>query len=74
MDMKLRPEKLKRLMEIEGCDDIADLARDALLDSTPGCPCICMNEGCSYTADLESDASRGWCDECKTNSMTSSPA
>jgi hypothetical protein len=36
-------------------------------------PDICMNEGCDFTCEMEPDQTRGWCDECRTNSMKSVP-
>jgi hypothetical protein len=30
-----------------------------------------MNEGCEYTAEMEPDQDRGWCEVCETNSMAS---
>jgi len=59
--------KLQKLMEIEGYTNIIDLLAASITDSV--CPAICMNEGCSYTCEMEPDQDRGWCDECQTNSM-----
>ena len=61
--------KLDKLIEIEGYDDIADLAEAVFSDSVS--PAICMNEGCNFTSEMEPDQDRGWCEECKTNSMKS---
>jgi integrase/recombinase XerD len=36
-------------------------------------PAICMNEGRDYTCEMEPDQRRGWCDECRTNSMKTAP-
>jgi hypothetical protein len=30
-----------------------------------------MNAGCDYTAEMEPDQDRGWCEVCNTNSMKS---
>ena len=34
-------------------------------------PAICMNEGCEYTAEMEPDQDRGFCEVCETNTMVS---
>ena len=52
-----------------GYQDITAVAEAALSDSVS--PAICMNEGCTYTCEMEPDQDRGWCDECHTNSMKS---
>ena len=61
--------KLNKLLKIEGYDDIADMAEAILSDSVS--PAICMNADCDYTCKMEPDQDRGWCDECRTNSMKS---
>jgi hypothetical protein len=71
MDATLRETKLTKLLEIEGLDSIDDLARESLFDDRPGTPAICMNDGCNYTADMEPDQGRGYCEECRTNTMAS---
>ncbi len=65
----LREAKLHKLIEIEGFDSLEELARAVLSDSVS--PAICMNEGCDYACEMEPDQDRGWCEECKTNSMKS---
>jgi len=30
-----------------------------------------MTEGCSYTCEMEPDQDRGWCEECRSNTMKS---
>jgi hypothetical protein len=65
----LSQQKLKKLVELEGYDDDTDLIADAVSDSV--CPAICMNEGCDYTAEMEPDQDRGWCEVCGTNSLKS---
>jgi hypothetical protein len=61
--------KLNKLLEIEGYDDVAALAEVILSDSVS--PAICINADCDYTCEMEPDQDRGWCDECRTNSMKS---
>lgn len=65
----LSQEKLKKLVELEGYKDDVDLIADAVSDSV--CPAICMNAGCDYTAEMEPDQDRGWCEVCGTNSLKS---
>ncbi|MND06157.1 hypothetical protein D3C83_273730 [compost metagenome] len=36
------------------------------------CPAICCNPArpdCGYTAEMEPDQDRGWCEECGANTM-----
>lgn len=40
----------------------------ALDEVVPG---ICMNPGCTYSAEVEPDQQKGWCEECETTSVTS---
>jgi hypothetical protein len=65
----LSQQKLQKLIELEGYEDDVALIADAVSDSV--CPAICMNIGCDYTAELEPDQDRGWCECCSTNSMKS---
>lgn len=69
MDDKLRDAKLAKLIEIEGYDDIVDLAEAVFSDAVS--PAICCNPDCNYTCEMEPDQDRGWCDECRSNSMKS---
>ena len=63
--------KLATLLEIEGYDSVEALLQAVLSDSVS--PAICMNEDCNYTCEMEPDQTRGWCDECRTNSMKAAP-
>jgi hypothetical protein len=63
--------KLAKLIEIEGYNTVEGLLQAVLGDSVS--PAICMNEGCDYTCEMEPDQRRGWCDECRTNSMKAAP-
>jgi hypothetical protein len=65
----LSQTKLQKLVEIEGFKDDISLFEAAVADSV--CPAICMNDGCDYTAEMEPDQDRGWCEVCGTNSMKS---
>lgn len=62
-------DKLTKLLEIEGYDTLEELAQAVFSDSVS--PAICMNDGCDYTAEMEPDQDRGWCEACGTNSMKS---
>ena len=64
-----RRAKLEKLIEIEGFEDEEALIAAVVSDSV--CPAICMNDGCEYTAEMEPDQDRGWCEVCETNSMAS---
>jgi hypothetical protein len=71
MDDALRQAKLAKLVEIEGYD-----SSDALLEavfSDAVSPAICMNVGCDFTCEMEPDQNAGYCDECRTNTMTAAP-
>jgi hypothetical protein len=60
---KERAAKLKPLCEIEGFPDEHELFASAINDSV--CPAICCNPDsptCDYTAEMEPDQERGWCD------------
>jgi hypothetical protein len=64
-----RQAKLDRLVEIEGYDSFDDLLPAVAADSV--CPAICLNDGCDYTAEMEPDQDRGWCEVCGTNTVAS---
>jgi len=63
-------EKLNELLEASGFDTFNDFLTSggALNEVVPG---ICMNEGCDYTTDVESDASHSFCESCGTKSVRS---
>jgi len=63
--------KLAKLLEIEGYESVEALLQAVLGDSVS--PAICMNADCYYTCEMEPDQTRGWCDECRTNSMKAAP-
>jgi hypothetical protein len=64
-----RAAKLRRLCEIEGFDGEDELFAAAVADSV--CPAICMNDGCDYTAEMEPDQDRGWCEACECGTLVS---
>lgn len=61
--------KLDTLANIEGFDDAMDMLEEMGWDSVV--PAICANKGCDYTTGMEPDQDRGWCEECRTNSVQS---
>jgi hypothetical protein len=63
--------KLAKLIEIEGYESVETLLQAVIGDSVS--PAICMNDGCNYTCEMEPDQRRGWCDECRTNTMKAAP-
>ena len=71
MDDALRKAKLAKLVEIEGYDSSDELFEAVFSDAVS--PAICMNEDCDFTCEMEPDQRRGWCDECRTNSMKAAP-
>jgi hypothetical protein len=70
-DDALRKAKLAKLIEIEGYETIEALLEAVFSDSVS--PAICMNEDCNFTCEMEPDQTQGWCDECRTNTMTAAP-
>ena len=66
---QMRQAKLDRLVESEGYDNLDNLLAAAVADSVS--PGICMNDGCDYTAEMEPDQDRGWCEACGTNTVAS---
>jgi hypothetical protein len=63
-----KKQKIEKLCEQEGFS-VEELLEKATLDSvTYG---ICMNEGCSYTKEVEPDQDKGYCENCNTNSVAS---
>jgi hypothetical protein len=64
-----RRAKLRQLIELEGFGSEFDLIEATIADSVS--PSICLNDGCDYTAEMEPDQDRGWCEACETNSVAS---
>ena len=70
MTPEMRRAKLAKLRDIEGFDNENDLFAAAIADSV--CPAICCNPEkpeCDYSAEMEPDQDRGWCEECGANTM-----
>jgi len=56
---------MKDLVEAEGCKNEMEFLEIFALDSVV--PGICTK--CGYTTGMEPDQDRGWCDECKKNTV-----
>ena len=72
LDAERRQAKLARLCEIEGFADEDELFEAAVSDSV--CPAICCNPDnpdCDYTAEMEPDQDRGWCEVCGKGTLVS---
>ena len=72
MTPAMRRAKLAMLIEIEGFDDQDALFAAVISDSVS--PAICCNPEapeCDYTAEMEPDQDRGWCEECSANTVVS---
>jgi hypothetical protein len=72
MTSDMRRAKLLRLCEIEGFDNEDALFAAAMSDSV--CPAICCNPDnpeCDYTAEMEPDQDKGWCELCDKGTLVS---
>lgn len=67
--LSIRAEKLLRLLELEGYENLEGLIKAALLDSV--CPGICMTEGCNHSVEVEPDQAEGHCEVCGGNTVVS---
>ena len=65
----MNQEKLETLAENEGYDSVDDMIEAASIDSVV--PAICVNIDCDYSTGMEPDQDRGWCENCKTNTVKS---
>lgn len=61
--------KIDELVESEGFDSLEEFLDEFGSDSVV--PGICMNDGCDYTTNVEPDCSRGWCENCNTQTLKS---
>ena len=57
-----------KLHELAGVS-VEELLRQANFDSVS--PGICVNQDCDYTADVEPDQDKGYCEVCETNTVQS---
>ena len=71
MDDALRKAKLAELVKTEGYDSSDELLEAVFSDAVS--PAIYMNEGCHFTCEMEPDQNAGYCEECRTNTMTAAP-
>jgi hypothetical protein len=70
MSPEMRRVKLAKLVEIQGFDNADALFAAAISDSV--CPAICCNPEipeCDYSAEMEPDQDRGWCEACNANTV-----
>lgn len=68
-DAPRRRSKLAKLAEIEGFPSVEALIEGAVFDSVS--PAICLNADCDYTAEMEPDQDAGFCEVCRTQSVSS---
>jgi len=61
-------EKLEQLCKLEGLSENMLLKRAVMEDVCSG---ICMNDDCDYVTECEPDASKNYCEECNTHTVTS---
>ena len=61
--------KLASLMESEGYEDSMEFLEECMMDSVV--MGICVNDGCSYTTEVELDCYDGWCEMCRSQSVSS---
>jgi hypothetical protein len=72
MTPAMRSVKLRRLSEAEGYVNVDELVAAAASDSvSPAICCNPENPECDYTAEMEPDQDRGWCEECQSGTMVS---
>ena len=60
---------MDELVASEGYDCLEELLEAVISDSVS--PGICVNLGCDYTAEVEPDQDRGYCEECRTQTVKS---
>ena len=61
-------DKLVELAEIWGMS-VEGLLQAYATDSLA--PAICMNAECDFATEYEPDQREGWCEECRTKTVTS---
>ncbi len=64
-----RRAKLAKLVEIEGFGSPDELIEASVHDSVS--PGICSRPGCDYSCEVEPDQDRGWCEECRAQTVQS---
>ena len=64
-------EKLKRLADVEGMDEM-EMLEEATYDSVAkGICCNPAEPDCEYTTEVEPDQDMGWCEFCGTPTVKS---
>jgi hypothetical protein len=63
-----KSQKIDVICEVMGMEYL-ELLEEAVYDGLA--QAICMNPDCDYVTEMEPDQDKGWCDECKTNTMAS---
>lgn len=61
--------KINDLADVYGYENDMEMLELMAFESVV--PGICTNEDCSYTTDVEPDATDGWCEECNTGTVKS---
>ena len=64
-----KAQKLMRLCEIEGFENVEGVLFLSITDSV--CPAICMTEGCDFTTEMEPYQEKGYCEMCGGNTVVS---
>jgi hypothetical protein len=67
---ELKQRKIKRLVSEYG-GSLDSILKDCSSEDSAGVPSICMNPDCNATYEYEIDQDRGWCEECRSNSVKS---
>ena len=72
MSPEMQRAKLAKLIDTEGFTDENALFAASMSDSvSPAICCNLENPDCDYTAEMEPDQDRGWCEECQAGTMVS---
>ena len=72
MTPEMRRTMLAKLIELESFEDENALFAASLSDAV--CPAICCNPDdpeCDYTAEMEPDQDRVWCEMCERGTLVS---
>ena len=67
LSTQLRQEKLAKLLAAEGFETLEEMAQAVLSDTVS--PAICTEPDCDYTAEMEPDQDRGYCELCGKNTV-----
>lgn len=67
LSQSMRDEKLQALQASEGFASLEEMLQAAIVDSVS--PAICI--ACGYTAEMEPDQDRGYCESCGQNTVVS---